>query len=405
VTLTGSYQNTFSKLTEERFPDYDVWIVTRDIDLPTHQDKLLEIFSSLETTKWAPPQPRIVESSFLGNLFLFSNNTQNASTPLLPQVFYPLEQAWSFSSLGVLSLPDLYCVDNTTKAPASCFDFTSNPNVVISATKSVLFAQNLGADTEPNLDLIRGTRQIVDDLNAKFGEAVAYMYGYPYLYYEQYLHSLHDLFTVVGFALVGVFVAVLVLQQSILISLLICALLLITALEVFGFMYILGAKLNALSLVNLGIVIGMSAEFTYLARSYLVVEGTKQERVAKALEWTFEPLLHGFGVQFVATLPLVFVKYPAFRLYYFAMFTMMGIFAFLNGFFLLPSILTWIGPGTLHHIKETNLAVASRRDALGASAKTGNNGKEEVDHNAKGKDANGSDVLNGKVESQTEVEP
>jgi hypothetical protein len=52
----------------------------------------------------------------------------------------------------------------------------------------------------------------------------------------------------------------------------------------------------------------MSAEFTYLARSYLVVEGTKHERVAKALEWTFEPLLHCFGVQFVATFPLLFVK-------------------------------------------------------------------------------------------------
>ncbi|CAM6120014.1 unnamed protein product [Calypogeia fissa] len=391
VTLTGSYQNTFAKLTEERFPNYDVYIVTGEIDYPTKQAAMKEIFDALETTQWAPPQPRIIESSFLGNVFLFANSTQGSPTPVPAQSFYPIEQGWSTSSLGVLSLQDLYCVDNNTKAQTSCFDVTSNPNVIIAASKSVLFAQNLGADTQPNLDMIKGTRKIVDDLNAKFGEEVAFMYGYPFLFYEQYLHSFHDLFLVVGFALVGVFVAVLIFQQSLVISLLICALLLITDLEVFGFIYILGAKLNALSLVNLGIVIGMSAEFTYLARSFLVVEGTKQHRVAKALEWTFEPLLHGFGVQFVATFPLLFVKYPAFRLYYFAMFTMMGIFAFFNGFFLLPAILTWIGPGTLHHIKEANAATSraatARRDALEA----GQNGKDENGNGVRSKNGVGSE--------------
>jgi hypothetical protein len=54
--------------------------------------------------------------------------------------------------------------------------------------------------------------------------------------------------------------------------------------------------------------IGMASELTYLARSFLVVDGTRNQRVQKALEWTFEPLLQGFGTQFVATLPLLFLK-------------------------------------------------------------------------------------------------
>lgn len=54
--------------------------------------------------------------------------------------------------------------------------------------------------------------------------------------------------------------------------------------------------------------IGMSAELTYLARSFLVVDGTRNYRVGKALEWTLEPLLHGFGTQIAATIPLIFVK-------------------------------------------------------------------------------------------------
>lgn len=68
------------------------------------------------------------------------------------------------------------------------------------------------------------------------------------------------------------------------------------------------------------------------------------------------------------------------------MFTMMGIFAFFNGFCLLPAILSWVGPGTLHHVKEANQAKASRREALDASK----------DHGADGKDLNGSEPVNGR---------
>ncbi len=52
----------------------------------------------------------------------------------------------------------------------------------------------------------------------------------------------------------------------------------------------------------------MASELTYLARAFLVVDGTRNHRVRKALEWTFEPLLQGFGTQFVATLPLLLLK-------------------------------------------------------------------------------------------------
>ena len=39
-------------------------------------------------------------------------------------------------------------------------------------------------------------------------------------------------------------------------------------------------------------------------------------------------------------------------MYYFGMFALMGVLGFLNGFVLLPIILSWIGPPTLMHMKE-----------------------------------------------------
>lgn len=64
-----------------------------------------------------------------------------------------------------------------------------------------MFAQNLGADVGPNLAAMKTTRQTVDGINAKLGTNLAYMYGYTFLFYEQYLHSSHDLYMVVGLAL------------------------------------------------------------------------------------------------------------------------------------------------------------------------------------------------------------
>jgi patched 1 protein/patched 2 protein len=64
-----------------------------------------------------------------------------------------------------------------------------------------MFAQNLGADVGPNLAVMKTTRQTVDGINAKLGTNIAYMYGYTFLFFEQYLHSSHDLYMVVGLAL------------------------------------------------------------------------------------------------------------------------------------------------------------------------------------------------------------
>lgn len=64
-----------------------------------------------------------------------------------------------------------------------------------------MFALHLGSKTSSNLEMIKQTRTIVDGMNAKFGEDVAFMYGFPFLFYEQYLHSYRDLYLVVGLAL------------------------------------------------------------------------------------------------------------------------------------------------------------------------------------------------------------
>lgn len=358
ITLKGSYQHEFAELTDKSFPQYDLYLVTQNIqDYSKEQDNLLELYNTTlqNISQFMPSQSKILDLSWLGNLYTAVNFALDLPYPFSPQNFSQLSQFWSTSPLGMLSLQDLSCKNSITQQQTSCFVEKQTEDWSIGATKTVVFADNLGADTKRNVEMIMQTRESVDHLNKFYfnGTKIAYMYGYPFLFYEQYLHSSHDLYMVVGFALVGVFLAVLIFQFSITMSLIITIILLMVDIEVYGSLYIIGAKLNALSLVNLGIVIGMASEFTYLARSFLLVKGTRSHRIGKALEWTFEPLLHGLGTQVVAMLPLLFLKYHAFRIYYFGMFTIMGILGFLNGFVLLPVFLSWFGPSPLPHIEQS----------------------------------------------------
>eukprot|EP00250_Pteridium_aquilinum_P012900 c21015_g1_i1 orf=984-4394(+) len=357
IALKGSYQHDFAALTEQSYPQYDLYLVTQNIrDYAADQAQLLQVYDRPQQnlSEFLPSPVKILDYTWLGNLYTSLNMSLGLSYPLAQQNFTQLVQSWTTSPLGILSLQDLYCQSKSTGQQLSCFVEQQREDWSIGATKTVVFANSVGSNTKNNVEMIKQTRKSLDEMNQLYfnGTKTVYMYGFPYLFNEQYLHSLRDLYTVVGFALVGVFLAVLIFQFSLTMSLIIAILLLMVDIEVYGFMYIVGAKLNALSLVNLGIVIGMASEFTYLARSFLLFDGTRTERVQKALEWTFEPLLHGLGTQVVATLPLVFLKFHAFRIYYFAMFTIMGVLGFLNGFVLLPIILSWIGPPSLVHFKK-----------------------------------------------------
>lgn len=66
-----------------------------------------------------------------------------------------------------------------------------------------MFANSVGSDTKNNVDMIKQSRSSLDEMNQMYfnGTKTVYMYGYPFLFNEQYLHSLHDLYMVVGFAL------------------------------------------------------------------------------------------------------------------------------------------------------------------------------------------------------------
>eukprot|EP01018_Ginkgo_biloba_P025043 Gb_28349 [translate_table: standard] len=59
VTVKGSYQHDYAVVTENGFPVYDIWIVTKTPDYPNSQHQLLDIYETMQKLQpWAPAQPK-----------------------------------------------------------------------------------------------------------------------------------------------------------------------------------------------------------------------------------------------------------------------------------------------------------------------------------------------------------
>jgi hypothetical protein len=110
-----------------------------------------------------------------------------------------------------------------------------------------------------------------------------------------------------------------------------------------------GLKLNAFSLVNLTVCVGISIEFTaHLAYNFLAQPGQdsaagRDERVRNALGFMGPAIVHGSVTSLIAAAALSLSSIQFIVEYYFFMFFFMVVIATLNGLLLLPVLLSLMG--------------------------------------------------------------
>jgi Niemann-Pick C1 protein len=107
--------------------------------------------------------------------------------------------------------------------------------------------------------------------------------------------------------------------------------------------------LNAFSLVNLTICAGLAVEFTaHIVHSFITARGDdsaegRSERVISALGTMGPAVIHGGVSSLIASAVLAMSGMPIIQAYYFFMFFMMVVVASVNGFILLPVLLSIFG--------------------------------------------------------------
>jgi Niemann-Pick C1 protein len=201
---------------------------------------------------------------------------------------------------------------------------------------------------------LRSGKQIADTLSAEHGLDI-YPYSVFYVYFEQYLYIEKVAVVNVLLALSSIACLSFVILQNVAASVVIVIVVLMIVLDLVGLMSVWGVSLNAISVVNIVMAVGVSVEFCiHIISTFIRMKPESMQksehlsngpRVAQAMIEMGSCVISGiFLTKFVGILVLYFAKSDLFEIYYFRMYLLICLIAGAHGLILLPSILTLLPP-------------------------------------------------------------
>lgn len=199
-------------------------------------------------------------------------------------------------------------------------------------------------------------KRISSDISKVSGLEV-YPYAVHYIYFDQYATIRTLTFKVIASALTAVFLLATILLGSVVASVLMTLSVAMIVVNIAGVMAIWDISLNALSLVNLVISLGIGVEFcAHFTRAYVIpstrfigsqnnMKHNREQRVCNALVTTGSSTFTGITMcKFVGILVLAFTRSKIFEVYYFRMWLSLVFLAAAHGLIFLPVLFAVLGP-------------------------------------------------------------
>ncbi|XP_010538733.1 PREDICTED: Niemann-Pick C1 protein-like [Tarenaya hassleriana] len=175
-------------------------------------------------------------------------------------------------------------------------------------------------------------------------------YSVFYMFFEQYLDIWKTALINLSIAIGAVFVVCLVITCSFWSSAIILLVIAMIIIDLLGVMAVLHIQLNALSVVNLVMSVGIAVEFcVHITHAFSVSSGDKNQRMKEALATMGASVFSGITLtKLVGVIVLGFARSEVFVVYYFKMYLALVLLGFLHGLVFLPVFLSMFGPAPRH---------------------------------------------------------
>ncbi|KAL2936836.1 NPC intracellular cholesterol transporter 1-like protein 1b [Bienertia sinuspersici] len=242
------------------------------------------------------------------------------------------------------ALPSADCAKGGHGAYTTSLDLTGYEGGIIRASEFRTYHTPVNRQSD-YVNALRAARQFSSKISDSLKMEI-FPYSVFYIFFEQYLDIWTTALINLAIALGAVFIVCLVITSSLWSSAIILLVLAMIVVDLMGVMAILGIQLNAVSVVNLIMSIGIAVEFcVHITHAFSVSHGNRNQRAKEALGTMGASVFSGITLtKLVGVIVLCFARSEIFVVYYFQMYLALVIIGFLHGLIFLPVLLSLIGP-------------------------------------------------------------